>query len=181
MELLPGKIEAILFVAGDAVELQELERALNVSRLELEEALQTLTNRYDDARSGLMVKRFGNRVQLATRPEFAADVARMLQPIQKQSLSQALMETLAVIAYRQPVTKAEIEQLRGIRCDYAVQTLTAKGMIQELGRKEVLGRPILYGTTLAFLEHFGLMSLDNLPPLPEAAEEAAEPAEELTP
>ena len=87
----------------------------------------------------------------------------ILQPVQKQSLSQAVMETLAVIAYRQPVTKAEIEQVRGVKCDYSVQSLMTKGLIEEVGRKEALGRPILYGTTDAFLRHFCISSVAELP------------------
>ena len=107
--------------------------------------------------------RFGAHVQLATRPDYAPYVEKLLQPVQKQTLSQAVMETLAVIAYRQPVTKAEIEQVRGVKCDYSVQSLVAKGLIEEVGRKEALGRPILYGTTDAFLRHFCLSSLADLP------------------
>ena len=102
-------------------------------------------------------------MQLATRPDYAPYVEKLLQPVQKQSLSQAVMETLAVIAYKQPVTKAEIEQIRGVKCDYSVQSLVSKGLIEEVGRKETLGRPILYGTTDAFLRHFCLSSLSELP------------------
>ncbi|MEI3406392.1 MAG: SMC-Scp complex subunit ScpB [Christensenellales bacterium] len=107
--------------------------------------------------------RFGQHVQLATRPDYAKYVEKLLQPVQKQSLSQAVMETLAVIAYRQPVTKAEIELIRGVKCDYSVQTLVTRGLIAEVGRKDALGRPILYGTTDAFLRHFCLNSLADLP------------------
>ena len=114
-------------------------------------------------RRGLRLLRFGAHVQLATRPDYAPYVEKLLQPVQKQSLSQAVMETLAVIAYRQPVTKAEIEQIRGVKCDYSVQSLTAKGLIEEVGRKETLGRPILYGTTDAFLRHFCISSVAELP------------------
>ena len=102
-------------------------------------------------------------MQLATRPDYAKYVEKLLQPVQKQSLSQAVMETLAVIAYRQPVTKAEIELIRGVKCDYSVQMLVSRGLIEEVGRKEALGRPILYGTTDAFLRHFCLTSLGDLP------------------
>ena len=103
----------------------------------------------------------------------------MLQPVQKQSLSQAVMETLAVVAYRQPVTRAEVEQIRGVKCDYSLQSLMNKELIMEVGRKEALGRPILYGTTENFLSHFGLMTLEDLPPMPEVPRE--EPPEDLYP
>ena len=103
----------------------------------------------------------------ALRDIYAPYVERMLQPVQRQSLSQTVMETLAVIAYRQPTTKGEVEQVRGVKCDYSVQSLLNKGLIKEVGRKEALGRPILYATTDKFLEHFGISDLRELPPLPD--------------
>ena len=158
-----GIVEAILFVTGNAVEKKDICRAMEISEAELEETLDALESGYDFERRGLRLLRFGVHVQLATRPDYAPYVEKLLQPVQKQSLSQAVMETLAVIAYRQPVTKAEIEQIRGVKCDYSVQSLVAKGLIEEVGRKEALGRPILYGTTDAFLRHFCLTSLSELP------------------
>lgn len=158
-----GIVEAILFVTGDAVEKRELCRALEITDAQLEETLDALESGYDFDRRGLRLLRFGAHVQLATRPDYAPYVEKLLQPVQKQSLSQAVMETLAVIAYRQPVTKGEIEQVRGVKCDYSVQSLVSKGLIEEVGRRETLGRPILYGTTDAFLRHFCLSSLDELP------------------
>lgn len=159
----PGIIEAILFVSGNAVEREDLGKAMNLTAKELDEALDLLESEYDFNRRGLRLLRFGAHVQLATRPDYAKYVEHLLQPVQKQSLSQAIMETLAVIAYRQPVTKAEVEQIRGVKCDYSVQSLIAKGLIEEAGRKEALGRPILYRTTDAFLRHFCISSLDELP------------------
>ena len=158
-----GIVEAILFVTGNAVEKKEICRAMELTEGELEETLDALESGYDFDRRGLRLLRFGAHVQLATRPDYAPYVEKLLQPVQKQSLSQAVMETLAVIAYKQPVTKAEIEQIRGVKCDYSVQSLVSKGLIAEVGRKETLGRPILYGTTDAFLRHFCLSSLAELP------------------
>ena len=158
-----GIVEAILFVTGNAVEKKEICRAMELTEGELEETLDALESGYDFDRRGLRLLRFGAHVQLATRPDYAPYVEKLLQPVQKQSLSQAVMETLAVIAYRQPVTKAEIEQIRGVKCDYSVQSLVTKGLIEEVGRKEALGRPILYGTTDAFLRHFCISSLSELP------------------
>ena len=158
-----GIVEAILFVTGDAVEKKEICRAMEITEGELEETLDALESGYDFDRRGLRLLRFGAHVQLGTRPDYAPYVEELLQPVQKQSLSQAVMETLAVIAYRQPVTKAEIELVRGVKCDYSVQSLTVKGLIEEVGRKEALGRPILYGTTDAFLRHFCISSLSELP------------------
>lgn len=158
-----GIVEAILFVTGNAVEKKDICRAMELTEGELEETLDALESGYDFDRRGLRLLRFGAHVQLATRPDYAPYVEKLLQPVQKQSLSQAVMETLAVIAYRQPVTKAEIEQVRGVKCDYSVQSLVTKGLIEEVGRKEALGRPILYGTTDAFLRHFCIASLAELP------------------
>ena len=158
-----GIVEAILFVTGNAVEKREICRAMEISEPELDETLDALESGYDFERRGLRLLRFGAHVQLATRPDYAPYVEKLLQPVQKQSLSQAVMETLAVIAYKQPVTKTEIEQIRGVMCDYSVQSLVSKGLIEEVGRKETLGRPILYGTTDAFLRHFCLSSLSELP------------------
>lgn len=167
---LKGRIEAVLYVAGEPVLTDELARALNVTRKELDATLKELRDEYDFQQRGWILRVFGSHVQLATRPLYAEDVVRLLQPAQRQSLSQAIMETLAVVAYRQPVTKAEIEQLRGVKCDYSVQSLTTKGLIREVGRKDTVGHPILYGTTDKFLSHFGISSLEDLPPLPEPPE-----------
>ena len=176
---LKGRIEAILFVAGEAVRLDELARALNLPVGQVEKALEEIRDEYDYEQRGFCLKRFGRQVQLATRALYADDVVRLLQPVQKQSLSQAAMETLAVVAYRQPVTKAEVEEIRGVKCDYSIHSLTVKNLIQEVGRKDTLGRPILYGTTEEFLSHFGLTTLDDLPPLPDAPVEDEGPAPEL--
>ncbi len=177
---LRGRIEAILFVAGEAVRLDELARALNVPVAMLEKELACLRDEYDFGQRGFCVKRFGGKVQLVTRALYSADVVRLLQPVQKQSLTQAAMETLAVVAYRQPVTRAEVEQIRGVKCDYSLASLMNKQLIQEVGRKDALGRPILYGTTEEFLSHFGLTCLEELPPMPEpAAEERPEAVPEL--
>lgn len=176
---LAGRIEAILFVAGEAVRIDDLSKALDVPVKEVEAELIRLRDEYDFGQRGFTLKRFGHQVQLATRALYSTDVVHLLQPVQKQSLSQAAMETLAVVAYRQPVTRAEVEQIRGVKCDYSLQSLMNKELIMEVGRKEALGRPILYGTTENFLSHFGLMTLEDLPPMPEVPRE--EPPEDLYP
>lgn len=177
-----GRIEAILFVAGEAVEIRDLARALGQDEKSIRKTLLELESDYDYNQRGFQLKRFGEKVQLATRPLYADDVVRLLQPVQKQSLGQAAMETLAVVAYKQPVTRAEVEQIRGVKCDYSLQSLMAKGLIQEVGRKETIGRPILFGTTDEFLSRFGIESLENLPPLPEPETEEQEGEnEELIP
>ena len=173
-------IEAILFVAGEPVAIGDLAAALELSEMETMHAVEEMQKQYDADRRGVVLKRYGDHVRMETRPEYAPYVERLLQPVQKQSLSQTVLETLAVIAYRQPATKGEVEQVRGVKCDYSVQALLAKGLIQAAGRNEALGRPILYVTTDKFLEHFGLSDIRELPPLPdpETVEKVEEP---LTP
>ena len=169
-----GRIEAILFVAGEAVSIRDLAKALQTGEAAVRTELNAIRDEYDYNQRGFLLKRFGDKVQLATRPLYAQDVLRLLQPVQQQSLSQAAMETLAVVAYKQPVTRAEVEQVRGVKCDYSLQSLMNKGLIKEMGRKDTIGRPILFGTTDEFLSHFGLEGLESLPPLPEALTEGEE-------
>ena len=175
---LKGRIEAILFVAGEAVSIKELARALQTEEKTVRAELNAIRDEYDYNQRGFLLKRFGDKVQLATRPLYSQDVLRLLQPVQQQSLSQAAMETLAVVAYKQPVTRAEVEQVRGVKCDYSLQSLMNKGLIREMGRKDTIGRPILFGTTDEFLSHFGLEGLEYLPPLPENPEAGEAKTEE---
>ena len=173
---IPQILEAILFVAGEPVTVADLAQALEVSEMEIMHAVEELQRECE--RRGVTIHRYGDHLRMETRPEYAPYVERLLQPVQRQTLSQTAMETLAVIAYRQPVTKGEVEQVRGVKCDYSVQSLLHKGLIREAGRKEALGRPILYATTDRFLEHFGISDIRELPPLPSAQEKVDEP---LTP
>ena len=173
---IPQILEAILFVAGEPVAVADLAQALEVSEMEIMHAVEELQRECE--RRGVTIHRYGDHLRMETRSEYAPYVERLLQPVQRQTLSQTAMETLAVIAYRQPVTKGEVEQVRGVKCDYSVQSLLHKGLIREAGRKEALGRPILYATTDRFLEHFGISDIRELPPLPDAQEKVDEP---LTP
>ncbi len=173
---IPQILEAILFVAGEPVAVSDLAQALEVSEMEIMHAVEALERECE--RRGVTVRRYGDHLRMETRAEYAPYVERLLQPVQRQTLSQTAMETLAVIAYRQPVTKGEVEQVRGVKCDYSVQSLLHKGLIREAGRKEALGWPILYATTDRFLEHFGISDIRELPPLPDAQEKVDEP---LTP
>lgn len=158
-----GAIEAILYVAGEPVEEEALRLALEVRPEEITEALDALTSQYDYERRGIRLLRFGKSVQLSTRPDYARYVERLLQPVQRQNLTQAAMETLAVIAYRQPATRGDVEAIRGVKCDYSVQSLLNKGLIEEVGKRDTLGKPTLFATTDSFLRHFGIATLDELP------------------
>ncbi len=159
-------IEAILYVSGESVCVGDMAQALGLSEMETMQAVELLQKEYESQTRGIALRRFGDHLKLETRPEYAIYVERLLQPVQRQTLSQAAMETLAVIAYRQPATKGDVEMVRGVKCDYSVQSLLNKGLIREVGRKEALGRPILYATTDRFLEHFGITDVRELPPLP---------------
>ncbi len=164
---LPHIIEAILYVAGEPVAVRDLVRALEAPENQVWDAIAALEKLYDQELRGLRLKRFGEHIQLATRAMYAPYIQRLLQPIQRQSLSQAALETLAIVAYRQPVTRMDVEAVRGVKCDYSLQSLAAKDLIREVGRKDTIGRPILYGTTDTFLSHFGLQTLNDLPRPPE--------------
>lgn len=157
-------VEAALFASGEPVAVQALIEMLGVTAPEFEPVLQGLALRYDEDR-GVRLMRFDDSLQLCTRPQYMDLIEKVLQPVRKQTLTQAALETLAVVAYRQPVTRMEIEQIRGVQCDRAVATLLHHGLIAEVGRKESIGRPILYGTTEKFLQHFALTSLEALPRL----------------
>ena len=157
-------VEAVLCASGEPVAVQALIEMLGVTALEFEPVLQGLALRYDEDR-GVRLMRFDDSLQLCTRPQYMDLSEQVLQPVRKQTLTQAALETLAVVAYRQPVTRMEIEQIRGVQCDRAVATLLHHGLIAEVGRKESIGRPILYGTTEKFLQHFALTSLEALPRL----------------
>lgn len=157
-------VEAVLFASGEPVAVQALIEMLGVTAREFEPVLQGLALRYDEDR-GVRLMRFDDSLQLCTCPQYMDLIEKVLQPVRKQTLTQAALETLAVVAYRQPVTRMEIEQIRGVQCDRAVATLLHHGLIAEVGRKESIGRPILYGTTEKFLQHFALTSLEALPRL----------------
>ena len=164
---LPPLLEAYLFVATEPVQPAEIGRLLNIEAAAVEEALEDMTNAYARRiNSGLHVVRIAGGYQMATRPAMAEGVARLLAaPGQKSRLSKPALETLAIIAYQQPVTQAEIEAVRGVNADAVLKTLTERRLVQETGRKEVPGRPFLYGTTPDFLHYFGLHTLEDLPPL----------------
>jgi segregation and condensation protein B len=167
---LPVMVESLLFVASEPVPVTQIAEALEVKLADVEQALAKL-NAETETR-GLRVLRKGDRVQLTTQPECAPYVERFLGLDLTTRLSKPALETLAIIAYQQPVTRAQIEHVRGVNCDAVLSTLLNRGLIEEVGRLETAGRPIQYGTTFAFLQHFGLRSLDDMPSL-QPAEAAA--------
>ena len=160
---LPALVESLLFVADEPVEVATLAQVLEIDMSAVEAALSVLSS--DGIQRGMRLQRKGDKVQLVTRPEAAAYVEKFLGLEKSGRLSQAALETLAIIAYRQPCTRAQVEIVRGVNCDGVLSTLLTKGLIEEIGRLDTVGHPFQYGTTFAFLQHFGLKSLDDLPPL----------------
>ena len=169
-ERLPAIIESLLFVAEGPQEIGTLAKTLGVPRQGVERAVETLVASV--AERGLFVQRMGDRVQLSTAPDAAPYIEHFLE-VEHGYLSRASLETLAIVAYRQPVTRAMIEAVRGVNSDHAVSTLIARGLIEDVGRAPGPGRPVLLSTSIRFLEYFGLQRPDDLPALPElvAAEE----------
>ena len=166
MTQLESTLEAVLFAAGDAVSIDRLCEALELPREAVLEAACELSSRYDFEQRGLMLRRIADKLQLCSRPMYAEAVRRVTETRKNASLSPAALEVLTIIAYRQPVTRAFIDQLRGVDSGGTLSSLAEKQMIEEAGRLEVPGRPILYRTTEHFLQAFALESLDDLPALP---------------
>lgn len=164
-------IEAVLFASGEPVVATRLAEVLE---LDLETAVRLADDWLQDVNTrggGLLAVRLGDKYQLCTNKTYAGYVRRAMDIRRNTPLSQAAMEVLAIVAYNQPVTKAFIEQVRGVDCGAVVQGLAAKGLIEEKGRLELPGRPLLYGTTADFLRCFGVSTLDELPPLPQKEED----------
>ncbi len=160
-------IEAILFAIGDAVEIGDIASSLEISEEDVKKGATALSERYEKSASGIRLIEIANCYQLASNPS-CYDYIKKVSQIKKQSgLSSAAIETLSIIAYNQPVTKGTVEFIRGVDSSYSVNRLIERGLIDELGRAETPGRPILYGTTMEFLRTFGLKTLEDLPPLPE--------------
>jgi segregation and condensation protein B len=162
-------IESILFVSDDPVELAALARVTGRREEEVAEAIEAIAAEYQGR--GLRIQQTGAAVQMVTAPEAAPFVEQFLGVDEDQRISHAALETLAIIAYKQPISRQVIEAIRGVNCDRALASLKARGLVTEVGRASTAGRPYLYGTTFRFLEHFGLEKPGDLPPLPEITQE----------
>ncbi len=158
-------IESILFVAGDAVAVKDIAAALEAGEDELGRIIDEMIWDRQQQNSGALIVKVGEGVQLCSNPLYTPYIDRVLQPVKKTKLSQSLLETLAIIAYRQPVTRMEVEQVRGVKCNYSVAALIESGLIERAGRKKTLGNPMMYITSEEFLRHFGISTLEELPPL----------------
>jgi segregation and condensation protein B len=160
---LAAQVEALLFAASEPATVNVLASALDATPAEVEAALEALAEHYQ-AR-GIRLQRLGNRVRLVTAPEMAERIQRFLGLEERARLSPAALETLAVIAYNQPITKPQIEAIRGVNCDGVINTLLARNLIQEMGRADTVGHPMRYGVSFDFLSYFGLRGVHELPPV----------------
>lgn len=165
-----GRVEAILFAAGEPVALERIAQVLGTRTYVVEEAVEALQEKYNTPESGIHLLRLEESAQFTTNPAFVQPVREVLDLKRNTPLSQAAMEVLAVVAYNQPVTKAFVEQVRGVDCSGVIGSLMQKDLLEERGRLELPGRPLLYGTTETFLRCFQLRSINDLPPPPREEE-----------
>ncbi len=154
-------VEAILFVAGNGVELKDIAEKLEVDVKDIKQSVENLKEKHKD--DGFNIITYKGSAQFSSNPIYVEDVATVLNPIREKQLTKAALETLGIIAYKQPVTKLDIEQVRGVNSDYAVQVLTSFKLIEVVGRKDAVGKPLLYGTTDEFLKRFDLQNINDLP------------------
>ena len=153
---------SILFVAGEGIEKAFIAEKLQVSQKELDKAIAELKEELSGDK-GVHLIEYKNKIQLASNPNYASYISDVLNPIREKSLTRAALETLAIIAYKQPITKLDVEDIRRVNSDYAVQILIDQNMIEVVGRKDAVGRPLLFGTTENFLKRFNLQNISDLP------------------
>lgn len=156
-------IECLLFVTKEPLPLKVICEICELDKLDAETLLQELVDEYQERKRGLQIIEIAGGYQLCTKQDFAHFIERLYRPQSSYGLSKAALETLAIIAYKQPITRGEIEMIRGVKVDRAITTLTEKNLIKVMGRKEGPGRPVLFGTTEDFLKHFGLNHVKDLP------------------
>jgi len=165
---LQAAVEAILFASGEPIELEKIATALEIENELCEQILYNLSAQLDERKSGICVLKLGDKYQLSSRTEFAEVIRDVLELRKNSPLSQAAFEVLAIVAYNQPITKSYIEQVRGVDCSGVISTLCQKKLIEEKGRLDLPGRPLIYGTTPDFLRCFSISSLDELPAIPQS-------------
>ena len=172
-------IEAILFTMGDSVELTQIAKAVEQDKETTRKVIHHMMDRYQEEDRGIQIIELGDSFQMCTKKEYYGNLIRIAMQPKKPSLTDVMLETLSIIAYKQPVTKMEIEKIRGVSSDHAVNKLVEYHLVCELGRLDAPGRPLLFGTTEEFLRSFGVHSIDDLPVLsPVQVEEFKQEAEE---
>lgn len=162
IELLDEILESLLFVSGDGLSVSEIIEMLGLQKSEVTHSVNRLKEKYG-GKCGIHLITYNGKIQFGSNPAYVDAVSLVLNPIKEKELSTAALETIAIIAYKQPVTRLEIEQIRGVNCDYAIQVLTKHNLIEVVGRKDVVGKPLLFGTTEAFLKRFQIDSVQQLP------------------
>lgn len=184
IEKIDDVLEALLFVSGDGLKVSDICEILELQKSEVTSAVKRLQKRFG-GKSGIHLISFNGKIQLASNPDYAEVLATVLNPIKEKALSNPAMETLSIIAYRQPVTRLEIESIRGVNCDYALQALLKNNLIEIVGRKDAIGKPLLFGTSESFLKRFGIEAIEDLPErdtvkerIREIEEASPEPTEE---
>lgn len=162
MENLESVIESVVFVAGEAISVSDLCVKFDVKPKEIEKAVNNLKKKYDE-KSGIQILFFNNKIQFSSNPKNVDYVTAVLNPIRQRNLTKSTLETIAIVAYKQPVTRLEIEEIRGVNSDYAINVLLEHKLIEVVGRKDTVGKPSLFGTTDEFLKRFDISSVSELP------------------
>ena len=155
-------IEGVLFVAGEGIDIDVFKTKFDMNDREFNKCIDILKERYNEE-TGINIIRFKNKVQLSSNPVIVNEISEILNPIRERSLTRAALETIAIIAYKQPITRSEIEDVRGVNCDYAIQLLQNNNLIEIVGRKDAVGKPVLFGTTENFLKRFEINNIEDLP------------------
>lgn len=162
-KIIKSAIESMMLIWGEPLAAKDIADIFNIERKEAYECCRELMEEYEQEGRGIVIREVNRAFQFTTRPENLPYIERLCTPVRRRRLSQSALETLAIVAYRQPVTKGEIEAIRGIRCDRVMEGLVKKGLVREAGRSDTVGRPILYGTTDEFLKQFGFETIRELP------------------
>lgn len=162
MENLENVIESVCFVAGEPVPVSDLCLKFDVKQKQIEKAIENLKKKYDE-KSGIQILLFNNKIQFSSNPKYVDYVTSVLNPIRQRNLTKATLETIAIIAYKQPVTRLEIEEIRGVNSDYAINVLLEHKLIEIVGKKDTVGKPSLFGTTDEFLKRFDISNVSDLP------------------
>lgn len=165
-----GALEAILFVAGEAISVQCISEALQMTMIETESLIDAYRQLLASEERGVELIRLGEKVQLRTNVKYAQQIQQAIHPLQEKTLSQSVLETLSIIAYKQPITRTQIEGVKGVSADYSIRALLARNLICPCGRADTIGRPLLYATTDEFLRYFNICTIEELPPLHEETE-----------
>ncbi len=163
MNELKNKIEAILFIAGDILNIGDISKGLDVDKASIRKQIAILSDEYDNRKAGLKIIRIKDSVQMSSREIYSDAIDNVLAPLKITSLTKSAIETLSIIAYKQPITRTEVAEIRGVRSDYSINILRQRGLVEEVGIKDALGSPMMFSTTKLFLREFNMNSLDALP------------------